>query len=624
MTIQSPIAQYSRSEFDKAYADSRESLFGHLIVERGRSVKTALEELRPNVKRSLKSTESAANWCQKLGISGVGLGVLVGTSMGIGYATLPIISGLFSLKLWADSKEEMPRREAEYYLLRECPNLPEALYALHLRGVTAPILIGAYDSLVSAVEARLERSAEFAESEVGEFLEAKITASAIQSATQSIAVEQSEAAPMAQTQIQGNDQGANQSSTPIAAAPSMIQSKVLCPIEVLGRDPYQSMGVIGGQRTGKTFTAALHTQNVKRKLGTSIIYINLMDANGDAADDWSHADICITCHLRKLAPNKAKAMIEHVIATVDDFFNGLNQILVFDEWVGFTSKANQWPKKAAQDAAAAAIESKEAKTFIQPEGLGTSAIELMNLVMAVTGELTQSGKKQAKAIWLLSPMVKAGAIEPQGLVIKEVQPMVVAISKERTVSWTHPVTGLAQEIGFDDPGYRASIQNLGLPPIESIPKMDCVRMLYTKGTWYSLDNLPALEQSPPTVKREKSIAPPPVAENAATIAHLENAYQAAAVEVEVMTQCDQKPDGLNEFQLVETIWDYLDGKGSRNIKQITDAMRAKGKISEPDLRERFGEFDTYKSAINQVVLFGVAKGFLVEVSEDAFETARKH
>ena len=140
--------------------------------------------------------------------------------------------------------------------------------------------------------------------------------------------------------------------------------------------------------------------------------------------------------------------------------------------------------------------------------------------------------------------------------------------------------------------------------------------------WLSEDFLLEMigPRSIPVVKTSTATIETP----SATIAHLENAYQAAAVEVEVMTQCDQKPDGLNEFQLVETIWDYLDGKGSRNIKQITDAMRAKGKISEPDLRERFGEFDTYKSAINQVVLFGVAKGFLVEVFEDAFETARKH
>lgn len=170
------IGQYSRSNIDKLYADSRESLFGHLVVERGRSVRTALEELRPHVKQALKSTEAAASWCQKLGVGGVGLGVLVGASMGIGYAALPLLAGCLSLKFWADSRDEMPRREAEFHLLRECSNLPEALYALHLRNVNTSVLVGAYDALVSSVEARLERGAEFTEAEVGQFLEAKIKA----------------------------------------------------------------------------------------------------------------------------------------------------------------------------------------------------------------------------------------------------------------------------------------------------------------------------------------------------------------------------------------------------------------------------------------------------------------
>ena len=247
----------------------------------------------------------------------------------------------------------------------------------------------------------------------------------------------------------------------------------------------------------------------------------------------------------------------------------------------------------------------------------------MNLVMAVTGELTQSGKKQAKAIWLLSPMVKAGAIEPQGLVIKEVQPMVVAISKERTVSWTHPVTKLAQEIGFDDPGYRASIQNLGLPPIESIPKMDCVRMLFTKGTWYSLDNLPALEQSPPTAKCEKPIAPPPVA-TIDPIAHLENAYQAPAVEVSMKAIAERRPEGMDEYPIVETVWLYLEGKEPRNLKQIYDAMRKNDNISEDDLRERVRVMDNYKDGLKQVILFGVSRGFITQVSNDTFKAVEKH
>jgi hypothetical protein len=399
-----------------------------------------------------------------------------------------------------------------------------------------------------------------------------------------------------------------------AAAPSMVHSKVLCPIEVLGRDPYQSMGVIGGQRTGKTYTAALHTQNVKRNLGAKIIYINLMDANGDAADDWSHADVCVTCHLRKLAPNKAKAMIEHVTSVVNDFFNDLNQILVFDEWVGFTSKANQWPKKASQDAAAAAIESREAKTYIEPEGLGTSAIELMNLVMAVTGELCQSGKKQAKAIWLLSPMVKAGAMEPQGLVIKEVQPMVIAISKERSVSWKHPVTGLTQEIGFDDAGYRASIPNMGLPTIESIPKMDCARMLYVKGTWYSLDNLPALEKSAP------SIAPPspsiaPSSSSSEPTGDEWKAYQEIPQQTPIETTPKKENfDGWADYPIHQAVLKYLADKDGKTDRDIYDSIRRRR--SDSDWADLPG--DDNISKLRGVLKFLSYKGKISATSEGIY------
>ena len=261
------ISQYSRSNADKAYADSRESLFGHLVIERGRSVKTALEELRPQIRQTLKATESAADWCQKIGIGSVLLGVLVGTSMSIGFGILPALAGCLSLKFWADSKDELPRREAEYHLLKECSNLPEALYALHLRGVSAVVLVGAYDALVSSVESRIERGAGFSESEVGQFLESKISGL--------IGLEN-------QTQSQQGLQSANGQNPvfahtpigvpavtelqPIAAAPSytspnlappktraelMARLKTDCPLllKLVKSHPIRAVGI---QRSGKT------------------------------------------------------------------------------------------------------------------------------------------------------------------------------------------------------------------------------------------------------------------------------------------------------------------------------------------------------------------------------------
>lgn len=302
----------------------------------------------------------------------------------------------------------------------------------------------------------------------------------------------------------------------IAAAPSVSNSKYVCPIEVIARDPFQSIACIGGQRTGKTWTAAMHTQKCKAERKCKVIYINLMDALGDAANDWGHADICVTAHLRKMSEFKAKAKIEEVITIVREFFNGSNTILVFDEWVGFCRKSNNWVKKAANETALARSLSKE--EWIEPEGIGTTAVELMDLMMAVVGELNESGKKQTKSVWLISPKVKAGSMESQGLIIKDIAPIVVVIAKDKTIEWAHPDTGEIQKIGFDDAGYRASIQNLGLPPIDSIPNIGATRMLYYQGTWYSLDNVSppqktASRPEPDTwVGEGRSDAPPDLSE----------------------------------------------------------------------------------------------------------------
>ena len=538
MTIQSPIAQYSRSEFDKAYADSRESLFGHLIVERGRSVKTALEELRPNVKRSLKLTESAANWCQKLGISGVGLGVLVGTSMGIGYAALPIISGLFSLKLWADSKEEMPRREAEYYLLRECPNLPEALYALHLRGVTAPILIGAYDSLVSAVEARLERSAEFAESEVGEFLEAKITASAIQSATQSIAVEQSEAAPMAQTQIQGNDQGANQSSTPIAAAPSFTSPNLTppktrseliarlkqdCPLllKLVKSHPIRAVGV---QRSGKTTL-------VKR---LTLLRMALME--------------------------------NHRVVASSPHYEAANQYPDVFDVVGLRNGKRDYPAiERAWYQMAGDVEACNMAniTYVWDEfGLQDKAIPITPendpIKTVLTSCLRETMKFQIYPIFILHGETAAFLPGSKGLVT------VILASTVR-------VETIGEAVEGDD----------GLEMIRPTGRFNVTWLDGSKGegvlpAWLSEDFLLEMigPRSIPVVKTSTAPIETSSVTSTATIAHLENAYKSPAVEVEIY-QAETAPSVpkfhpyQEEFNKIESL---LEGEGSLTIRALQRAL----------------------------------------------------
>ena len=104
---------------------------------------------------------------------------------------------------------------------------------------------------------------------------------------------------------------------------------------------------------------------------------------------------------------------------------------------------------------------------------------------------------------------------------------------------------------------------------------------------------------------------------------LERAWDASADEVET-TAIDERPEGLDNFPLVLTIWEYLDGKDARSMKQISGAMKTGGKISDDILTSKLGQFETYKDAIKTVVYFGVSKGYLRQVSEDAYESVRKH
>jgi hypothetical protein len=262
------LAQYSRSQTDRTYADQYETLLGHLICERGRGVKSALEDLRPIVAQTRRQTISARDWCMKLGFGGVGVGVLVGAGMGIGFAVLPIIAGTISIKFWADSRAEMPRRDAEYHLLKTAPNLPEALYAMHLRGIQAVQLVGAYDQLVGAIEARLEGEGDFSEHEVAEFLKTKVDNASVIDETLSQSIIQNsgaegtprtESAALAQTEIQPIAPG-------VAASPSMqhIVSPVWNPAQDLGENP-QSALIVGVPGAGKGVTVSVAVRVLKER-----------------------------------------------------------------------------------------------------------------------------------------------------------------------------------------------------------------------------------------------------------------------------------------------------------------------------------------------------------------------
>ena len=605
------ISQYSRSNADKAYADSRESLFGHLVIERGRSVKTALEELRPQIRQTLKETESAAGWCQKIGIGSVLLSVLAGASMGYSFGILPVLAGCLSLKFWADSKDELPRREAEYHLLKECSNLPEALYALHLRGVSAIVLVGAYDTLVSSVQSRIERGAGFSESEVGQFLESKISGLiGLENQTQSqSAFQPSEAQGNAPTQ---DEALAVTELQAVSAQPAMSHingTDSIAPRDIatdLGNNP-QSALIFGTPGAGKGMTISNAIRTLRLKLPN--VTVMMVDPKSDPKERgyWeSQVDIFESRSLLKSSPRSSAEWMMRCIEKFQDIDGP--KLLVWDELMASLTVLKTQNVAKGEDAFPCLTDFQQFLNLNLSLG-PSSGIWVWGMSQSANLSdlgLTSGGLSATRSIALISPD-NVGAVEgylatkaitsPKGGMeyldkLMEQSPVGRACYDGKTKKW-YPVARLENHSGFDRDNADWNSMKPAAPFIT-----------------------PQLSEDTDEIVSEPSVY--------SLMAHLQKSYEAPAVEVEVKSVISNRPDGLDDYSLVATVWDYLEGKDPRNLKQISDAMKAKDKISETELRQRIELFDTYKSAISQVITFGVSKGLIVKVSEDAFTAAKKH
>ena len=652
------LSQYSRHQIDRTYADQHESVLGHLICERGRSVKAALEDLRPIVSQTRRETLSAIDWCQKLGFGGLGVGILVGAGMGMGFAILPILAGTISIKFWADSRSEMPRRDAEYHLLKTTPNLPEALYALHLRGVTAVKIVGAYDQLVAAIEARLEGDGEFTESEVGEFLQVKVSGDMGLETT-------APATATAETQAQSGVQNSDVSNAPRAESATLAQTvleaiapgvaaaapsisvvngiETIAPRDIatdLGNNP-QSALIFGTPGAGKGMNISNAIRTLRAKLPN--VTVMMVDPKGDKKERgyWeSQVDIFESRALLKSSP---RSSAEWMLRCVEKFsqIDG-PKLLVWDELFASITvlKGQNVPK--GEDAFPCLTDFQQ---FISLNlSLGpSSGIWVWGMSQSANLSdlgLTSGGLSTTRIIALVSPD-NTGAVEgylatkaitaPKGGMdtidrLMEESPVGRACYDGKTKRW-YPMARLENHSGFDRDS--ADWNNLGKVAPTSAPE--------TRSPSTSIEerkaeiermkaNIARLQESNDEAHDERtsagvdyemhdSFTPPRE--------RLERSWDAPAVDVE-STAIDERPDGLDDFPLVLTIWEYLDGNDARSMKQIRDYVRLKNRMPEEVLRAKIPTMENFNDGVKAVVSFGVSQGFLREVSGDSFESIRKH
>lgn len=157
----SSLSRYGKSAIDKTYPDAEESVFGHMVLELGMSPEKAVQDLRPWVRSLDRSATTSKNTCYGATAIGAGVGLLVGATMGVGIvAALPIVAAGYSFLLAQQSAKEQTTREAEYLLLKSCPELLKLIYALTKRGLPKEALIECYDELLGSFTAQHQSRAE--------------------------------------------------------------------------------------------------------------------------------------------------------------------------------------------------------------------------------------------------------------------------------------------------------------------------------------------------------------------------------------------------------------------------------------------------------------------------------
>jgi hypothetical protein len=146
------LSRYAQSPGDRLNPDHDETVLGHLLLEQGRGLQWSIENLAPSAREFRRDTEAAVSATKFTAITAAVAGVIAGTAslpVGMPFAAVAGVSYL----AWRSTKAALPRREAEYQLLKLCPKLPDFLWALHLKGISPEEVLTAYDDLVERFEA---------------------------------------------------------------------------------------------------------------------------------------------------------------------------------------------------------------------------------------------------------------------------------------------------------------------------------------------------------------------------------------------------------------------------------------------------------------------------------------
>ena len=243
-------------------------------------------------------------------------------------------------------------------------------------------------------------------------------------------------------------------------------------LDAVMKSPGISRLMIGGQRTGKSYFAAVASQ-LLASLGWKIYPVNLASYGTEDSYYWSHVTKSVTGDLASITdPKEAQALIESAIECLNEFWADEKAIMICDEISYIGSKFGMW--KDAAD-------------------------EYLCLVAGRISALTSTGMKRAKAIWALCPELVSGSLKGPAKAVKSLDLMLFAIAPGRTVVWE------GQEISFSQSLYGQVAYNfdgLSMPTDEQVALCaahNIDRICMINNEWIPVGELPVLTAPiPPT------------------------------------------------------------------------------------------------------------------------------
>lgn len=357
----SSLSRYGQNAADRTYPDKDESVLGHMVLELGMSPEDAVQNLRPWVRDLDRSAASSKNTAYITAFIGAGAGLATAATLGIGVtAILPIAAAIYNYFIGQQSAQEQTVREAEYLLLKSCPELLKLIYALSKRGMPKEALIECYDELLGAFTFQFQQRASLGMSDeldhdivrtfqgiVQAKIEAENLGRSIVAETQDFKfdtlyqsteptaprVEDPKYQPSPNTQL-----GAI--SVPAQSAQTEDIARSLA-------EQFQSTLIVGQPGAGKGLTIAYATRWIKKLHPDCQIWAIDPKSDPSEADYWTACDRVLNCPIRPFTPAEDMEAIQEQIDAFIAEFQGSHapmKLLIFDEALAVKEKTGKWFK----------------------------------------------------------------------------------------------------------------------------------------------------------------------------------------------------------------------------------------------------------------------------------------